>query len=117
LKKERRAARLAAASVARQARGRTATSMARRTLATSATQADRGSRALPDHLVAVVVAMMVLSGLGALLILGLGFVPSAPVPRSRLSAVLEEHHSHLTLLGGIVLLSGAISLALTLLAK
>ena len=89
----------------------------RRTSATSATQADRGNGASTNELVAVVLMVMALSGLGALLILGLGFVPSTPVPRSRLSAVLEEHHGHFTLLGGIVLLSGAISLALTLLAK
>jgi hypothetical protein len=63
------------------------------------------------------VPILALTTLGALLILGLGLVPSTAVPRSRMSPVLKELHGHFTLVGGMVLLSVAVFSALTLLAK
>jgi len=63
------------------------------------------------------VPVLVFTAIGALLIFGLGFVPSTAVPRSRMSAVLEEHHGHFTLLGGVVLLSVAVFCALTFLTE
>jgi len=63
------------------------------------------------------VPVLALTALGALLILGLGLVPSTAVPRSRMSAILEEHHGHFTLLGGVALLGVAVYFALTVLTK
>jgi hypothetical protein len=64
-----------------------------------------------------VVPILALTTLGALLVLGLGLIPAIAVPRSRLSAVLEEHHGHFTLLGGVVLYGVAVAFMLILLAK
>jgi hypothetical protein len=63
------------------------------------------------------VRVLALTALGAFLILGLGLVPSTGVPRSRISAALEEHRGHFTLVGGMVLLSVAVFSTLTLLTK
>lgn len=64
-----------------------------------------------------VVPVLAFTALGALLILGLGLVPSTAVPRSRMSAVLEEHHGHFTLLGGVGLIGVAVFFALSLLTS
>ena len=58
------------------------------------------------------VTLDLLSGGRALL--GLGLVPTSMVPRSRMSAVIEEHHDNFTLVGIAVLLSVGIALAVTL---
>jgi hypothetical protein len=87
--------------------------LTRKTLATSAAPA-RGSSSGDSP---PVLPILALTTLGALLILGLGLVPSTAVPRSRMSAVLEEHHGHFTLLGGVALLTVAIVFTLTLLTK
>jgi hypothetical protein len=63
--------------------------------------------------VAVIVSVTLL---GALLIIGLGLLPATAAPSSRISALLEEHHGHFELLGGIlvtVAITVAISFALT----
>jgi hypothetical protein len=60
---------------------------------------------------------LVVATLGALLVLGLGLVPSSLVPRSRMSAVIEEHHGDFMLVGVAVLLSVGIALAVTLLTQ
>jgi hypothetical protein len=111
IKRQKRAARLAEA-----ARLRAAASLrSRQTLATSAGSSARGSS---DGDSGSVVPILALTALGyALLILGLGLVPSTAVPRSRMFAVLGEHHGQFTLLGGTVLLVVAIFFALTLLAN
>lgn len=113
IQRQQREAKLAAERRTDIARLRAAASLlTRRTLASSAEAPARGSdKDLP------VVPILALTTLGALFILGLGLVPSTAVPRSRMSAVLEEHHGHFTLVGGMVLLGAAIFLTLTLLAK
>ena len=50
--------------------------------------------------------------LWAVLVAGLGLVS-----RSRMSAVLEEHHVHFAFVGGMVLFSIAVFSALTILTK
>jgi hypothetical protein len=50
--------------------------------------------------------------LWAVLVAGLGLVS-----RSRMSAVLEEHHVHFAVIGGMVLVSVAVFSALNLLMK
>jgi hypothetical protein len=115
IRRQKRAARLAAEKRAERARLRAAASLlTRQTLATSvAAPARRSSSGGSPS----VVPILALTTLGSLLILGLGLVPSTAVPRSRLSAVLEEHHGHFTLLGGVALLTVAIVFTLTLLTK
>jgi hypothetical protein len=113
LKRERRAARLATAEQrAEKARKRAAAQrliLARQVAAASQSRpADRGHSIVP---------VLALTILGALLMLGLGFVPSTAVPRSRVSAVLEEHHGHFTLVGGMILLGVAVFFALTLVTR
>lgn len=88
--------------------------LTRQALATSVAAPARGSSSGGSP---SIVPILALTTLGALLILGLGLVPSTAVPRSRLSAVLEEHHGHFTLLGGVALLTVAIVFTLTLLTK
>jgi hypothetical protein len=106
IEREKRAAGLSADKRAASARQRAAARLlTRQTLATSVAAPARGSSS--------VVPILALTTLGALLILGLGL---APPTGSRMSAVLEEHHVHLTLIGAF-LLSVAVSLALTLLTK
>jgi hypothetical protein len=111
IKRQRRAARLAAERRAERARERAAASLlTRQTLSTSAAAPARGSSSGDSP---PVLPILALTTLGALLILGLGLVPSTG---SRMSAVLEEHHGHLTLAGAL-LLSGAVALAMTLLTR
>jgi hypothetical protein len=62
----------------------------------------------------VVLPILVLTTIGALLFVGLGFLPATAIPESRMASLLEEHRGHLTLVGGI-LFSVAISFALTVL--
>jgi hypothetical protein len=115
IKRQKRAARVAAEKRAERARLRAAASLlTRQTLATSAAAPARGSSSGESP---PVLPILALTTLGALLILGLGLVPSTAVPRSRMSAVLEEHHGHFTLLGGVALLAVAIFFTLTLLTK
>jgi hypothetical protein len=120
LKKERAAARLGAAKQrAARTRERAAAARlaaARQVASSSEHQPGRGGGSSLDK-DAPIVPVLAFTALGALLILGLGLVPSTAVPRSRMSAVLEEHHGHFTLLGGMVLLSVAVFSALTLLTK
>jgi hypothetical protein len=114
IKRQKRAARLAAERRGETARLRAAGSLlTRQTYATSVAAPARGSSSSGPP----VVPILVLTTLGALLILGLGLVPSTAVPRSRMSAVLEEHDGHFTLLGGVALLVVAIVFTLTLLTK
>jgi hypothetical protein len=111
IKKQKRAAQLASERRAERARQRAAASLlTRQTLATSAAAPARRSSSGDSP---PVLPILALTTLGALLILGLGLVPSTG---SRMSAVLEEHHSHLTLAGAL-LLSGAVALAMTLLTR
>jgi hypothetical protein len=115
IKRQKRAARIAAEGRAERARQRAAASLlTRQTLATSVAAPARGSSSGESP---PVLPILALTTLGALLILGLGLVPSTAVPRSRMSAVLEEHHGHFTLLGGVALLAVAIFFTLTLLTK
>jgi hypothetical protein len=120
LNKQRAAARLEAAKQrAARARQRAAAARlaaARQVASSSEHQPDRSGGSSLDK-DAPIVPVLAFTALGALLILGLGLVPSTAVPRSRMSAVLEEHHGHFTLLGGMVLLSVAVFSALTLLTK
>jgi hypothetical protein len=120
LKKQRTAARLAAAKQrAARTRERAAAARiaaARQVAGSSEHQRDRGGSSSLDK-DAPIVPVLAFTALGALLLLGLGLVPATAVPRSRMSAVLEEHHGHFTLLGGMVLLSVAVFSALTLLTK
>lgn len=113
IKREKRAAGLAAERRAESARQRAAASLlSRQTLPTSATTPARGSSANDSRPVTI----LALTTLGALLIVGLGLVPSTAVPWSR-PAVLEELHGYFTLLGGMVLLGVATFVTVTLLAK
>ena len=48
----------------------------------------------------------------ALVIFGLGLVPEYVVSRNRLSAVLEDHRDHFTLVGGMALIFAAVYFAL-----
>jgi hypothetical protein len=120
LKKQRRAA--AKRRVA-QARKRAAAAAAAerlaeaRRMASSSDPPSSHSSGASSDMNAPIVPVLAFTALGALLILGLGLVPSTAVPRSRMSAVLEEHHGHFTLLGGVVLLTVAVFSALTLLTK
>jgi len=120
LKQQRRAAQLAAtkqrAAKARKRAAAARLAAARQVAASVEHQPDRGGGSSLDQ-DAPIVPVLAFTALGALLILGLGLVPSTAVPRSRMSAVLEEHHGHFTLLGGMVLLSVAVFSALTLLTK
>ena len=50
----------------------------------------------------------------ALLGLGVGLVPEHVVSRYRLSAVLEDHRDHFTLVGGMALIFVAVYFALKL---
>jgi hypothetical protein len=115
-----RAARLAAAkrraAKTRQRAAAARLAAARQVASSSEHQPDRSGGSSLDK-DAPIVPVLAFTALGALLILGLGLVPSTAVPRSRMSAVLEEHHGHFTLLGGMVLLSVAVFSALTLLTK
>jgi hypothetical protein len=115
-----RAARLAAAkrraAKTRQRADAARLAAARQVASSSEHQPDRSGGSSLDK-DAPIVPVLAFTALGALLILGLGLVPSTAVPRSRMSAVLEEHHGHFTLLGGMVLLSVAVFSALTLLTK
>ena len=72
----------------------------------------RDERGSAGKSVRPVLPVLVLTTLGGLVVLGFGLVPAGAVPRSRISAVLEEHHGHLTLAGG-ALISFAISFAVT----
>ena len=51
----------------------------------------------------------------ALLVLGLGLVPEYVVTRHRMSAVLEDHRGHFTLVAGMALLGSAVFFALSFL--
>jgi hypothetical protein len=119
LQKERRAARLAAAKRrATKARLRAAAEQlatARRIAASSEPRPSQGGSSLDKNV--PIVPVLAFTALGALLILGLGLVPSTAVPRSRMSAVLEEHHGHFTLLGGVALIGVAVFFALSLLTR
>ena len=118
--KQRTAARLAAAkqrAVRTRQRAAAARLAAARQVASSSEHQPTRSGGSSLDKDAPIVPVLAFTALGALLILGLGLVPSTAVPRSRMSAVLEEHHGHFTLLGGMVLLSVAVFSALTLLTK
>lgn len=119
LQRQHRAERLAGAKQrAANARQRTAAqelATARRIAASEEPRPSQGGSSLGKDV--AIVPVLALTALGALLILGLGLVPSTAVPRSRMSAILEEHHGHFTLLGGVALLGVAVYFALTVLTK
>jgi hypothetical protein len=117
IKQKRRAARLAAAKRrAPGARQRAAERLAAARQVAAAWQSRSGGGGFEDA-DAPNVRVLALVALGAVLILGLGLVPSPDVPRSRISTLLEVHRGHFTLVGGMVLLSVAVFSALTLLSK
>jgi hypothetical protein len=119
LQRERRAARVAAAKqrAAKEQRRAAAQRLAtaRRIAASSEPRTSHGGSSLNSDV--PIVPVLAFTALGALLILGLGLVPSTAVPRSRMSAVLEEHHGHFTLLGGVALIGVAVFFTLSLLTK
>ena len=107
LKRERRAARLAAATRVTKAR-----EGAHQISATSASQTHPGVGTSDHNSVSLVVLIAAVTMLWAVLVTGLGLVS-----RSRMSAVLEEHHVHFAFVGGMVLFSVAVFSALTILTK
>ena len=112
---KRRAARLAAARQAAEAKRRAAARRRVRARQISATPASRSypaGTAGADNSVSLVVLLGAAAALWAVLIVGLG-----AVSRSRMSDVIEEHHVHFALVGGMILLSVAILFALTLAAR
>jgi hypothetical protein len=124
LKKQRKAARLASArrvakakAKARQRAKARRLELARRLSAPSEHETTRDGGASAGDSMSKAEPVVVVATLGALLVLGLGLVPSSVVPRSRMSAVIEEHHGDFTLVGVAVLLSVGIALAVTLLTK
>jgi multidrug efflux pump subunit AcrA (membrane-fusion protein) len=123
LKKQRKTARLASARAAKakaKARQRAKArrlELARRLSAPSEHGTTRDGGASAGDSMSKAEPVVVVATLGALLVLGLGLVPSSVVPRSRMTAVIEEHHGDFTLVGVAVLLSVGIALAVTLLTK
>jgi hypothetical protein len=83
--------------------------------AIAASWSARGGGKPTDAMSPVVLPILVLTTIGALLFVGLGFLPATAIPEPRMASLLEEHHGHLTLVGGI-LFCIAISFALTVLA-
>lgn len=81
--------------------------------AISASRSARGGGNPTDAMSPVVLPILFLTT--ALLFVGLGFLPATAIPEPRMASLLEEHHGHLTLVGGI-LFCVAISVALTVLA-
>src|SRR5262245_6170908 len=122
LKKQRKAARLASAMRAAKAKARQRAkarrlALARRVSGPSEHDTTRDAGASADDSKSMAEPFLVVATLGALLVLGLGLVPSSFVPRSRISAVIEEYHGDFMLVGVAVLLSVGIALAVTVLTQ
>jgi len=64
----------------------------------------------------VAVPFVIAATVAALLVLALGLVPDYVVTRHRMSAVLEDHRGHFTLVAGMAILGSAIFLALNFLS-
>jgi hypothetical protein len=119
LKRQRKAARIAAARrdakfKARQQATSRRLELPHRVSASSTYEATRDGGAYAGDSIKETLPFVGVATLGALLLLGLGLVPTSMVPRSRMSEVIEEYQDHFTLVGVAVLLSVGVALAVTL---
>ena len=110
LKRQRRAAEARRVTRARERATARKLDRAQQISATFASQRHPGVRTSDHNSVSLVVLIAAVTMLWAVLVAGLGLVS-----RSRMSAVLEEHHVHFAFVGGMVLLSVAVFSALTVL--